>query len=146
MSANLDLVRSIYAAWEPGDFIGADWADAEIEYMVVDGPSPGSWKGISAINAAWREFASAWEDFRVEVEEFRELDDERVLVLSRMSARGKASGLELGQIQTRAAHVVHLRDSKVVKLVGYWDRDRALADLGLEADESQGPLDEIDLL
>ena len=75
--------------------------------------------------------ASAWEDFRVEVEEFRELDDERVLVLSRMSARGKASGLELGQIQTRAAHVVHLRDSKVVKLVGYWDRERAFADLGL---------------
>jgi ketosteroid isomerase-like protein len=45
--------------------------------------------------------------------------------------RGKASGLELGQVRTDAANLFHIRDGKVTRLVTYFDRTRALADLGL---------------
>ena len=47
------------------------------------------------------------------------------------TGRGRTSGLEVGQIGSRAATLFQILDGRVVKLVLYWDRDRALADLGL---------------
>jgi ketosteroid isomerase-like protein len=74
-----------------------------------------------------------WEDFRVEAEVLREIDSERVLVLARNSGRGKRSGLDFGQ-WSKNASVFHIRDGKVTRLINYWDRDRAFADLGLTPD------------
>jgi ketosteroid isomerase-like protein len=128
-SAKLELVRSIYAPWERGDFSSARWAHPEIEFVLADGPTPGSWTGLAEMAAVWRDMLGAWEDLHAEAEEYRELDDERVLVLTNNSGRGKTSGLELGEIQTKGANVFHVRGGKVTRLVVYWDRERALADL-----------------
>jgi ketosteroid isomerase-like protein len=130
-SANVDLVRSMLAAWEGGDYGSADRADREIEYAMVDGPEPGRWKGVAAMAEAARKGLDAWKDVGFEIEEYRELDDERVLVLHHISGSGKTSGLELGQMRTNGAHLFHLRRGRVTRLVNYWDRERALADLGL---------------
>jgi ketosteroid isomerase-like protein len=61
MSSNLDLVRSIYAAWERGDYGAVEWADPEIEYVIADGPAPGRWRGVPAMNEAWHDWLNAWE-------------------------------------------------------------------------------------
>jgi hypothetical protein len=53
---------------------------------------------------AVRAYVDAWDDVRLVVDEYRDLDDERVFVLYRFFGRGKASGLELGQVRTQAAH------------------------------------------
>ena len=132
MSANLDLVRSIYAAWERGDYSSAEWAHPEIEFVIANGPSPGSWTGLAEMAEGHRDFLRAWEDFRVEAEEYREFDDGRVLVLDHLSARGKTSGLDLGQTRTMGAWLFNIRDGRVTKMVRYLDRDHALADLGLK--------------
>ena len=81
---------------------------------------------------ALRAILNAWDDFRADADEFRELDDERVLVLTRRSGRGKTSGVELDKLQTRGATVFHVRDGRVTKMVVYWERDTGVDDLGLE--------------
>jgi hypothetical protein len=60
VSANLDLVRSIFVAWERGDFRETDWADPEIEHVFADGPNPGSFTGMAGMADGWREFLGAW--------------------------------------------------------------------------------------
>jgi len=132
MSENLDLVRSIYADWERGKFASVEWADPEIEWVMIGGPATGSRSGLAGMAEGWLDFLSAWEWYHVDVDEYRELDDERVFVLIRCSARGKASGLDTEQIRTDSATLFHVRDGKVTQLAIYWERDRALADLGLE--------------
>jgi ketosteroid isomerase-like protein len=138
-SANLELVRAIYAAWEHGDFSSADWAHPKIEFVIADGPAPGSWRGLARMAEGERDWLSAWEDCRQEADEYRELDGERVLVLFHFSARGRTSGLELGQMGAKGLTLFHLRDGKVTRLVAYLNRERGLADLGLSPENGSPP-------
>jgi ketosteroid isomerase-like protein len=132
-SANLDLARSIFAAWERADYSTTDWAHDDIEFVIAEGPSPGRWTGPAEMAKGYREWLTAWEAYRVKAEEYRELDSERVLVLVRATGRGKTSGLDIEQIQSRGgAGLFHIRSGKVARYVIYWDRAHALADLGLQ--------------
>jgi ketosteroid isomerase-like protein len=129
---NVELVRSIYAAWERGDFSSAEWAHPEIEFALGDGPTPVSRTGLTGMKEGYRTgWLSAWEEFRVEPEQYRELDDERVLVLSHFRGRGKTSGLDVGQMHTKAAELFHVRGGKVTRLVIWANREHAFTDLGL---------------
>jgi ketosteroid isomerase-like protein len=129
----VELVRSIYADWERGDFSSAEWADPEIEVVIADGPAPGTWTGVAGMAQSHREFLSAYDGLRMAADEYRELDNERVLVLVHIEGRGKTSGLDLGQIVSdrQAADLFHVRDGRVTRLVVYYDTNHALADLGL---------------
>ena len=130
MSENLDLVRSIYADWERGDFGSADWAHPEIVFE-SSGFDAVRTTGAAEMGERWREWMGVWEEYRTEADEFRELDRERVLVLMHHGGRGKASGLGIEGMTMPGANVFDIHDGKVTRLALYWDRADALADLGL---------------
>jgi ketosteroid isomerase-like protein len=136
-STNLDLVRSIYAAWRRADFSAADWAHPDIEFAFADGPEPGRWTGLEAMSGRYGEWLRGWKDFRAEPEEYFVVDGKRILVFVLNSGRGRTSGLVLEQ--RSVANYFELQDGKVTRLVIYWDRDRALADLGLDP-KARSPL------
>jgi hypothetical protein len=69
MSVNVDLVRSIYAAWERGGLSMADWAHPEIEFVRADGPALGSGRGLADLEKVGRDFLDAFEDYRYVVDE-----------------------------------------------------------------------------
>jgi hypothetical protein len=89
-SANLALVRSIYAAWVRGDFSRAGSADPRIEFAVVDGPEPSNSTGRAAMASAYEAFLGLREpDYHVRADGYCELDDKRVLVLVHNIGRGR---------------------------------------------------------
>ena len=127
-SSNLDLVRSIYAAWGRGDFNSVAWADPEIEFVLVGVPDQGNWTGVAGMAEGWRQWLSAWEDYVAEPDEYLELNGDCVVVFGRMRGRGKISGVI---VDTEFVNVLYIRQRKVVKLCLYSSHERALADLGL---------------
>jgi ketosteroid isomerase-like protein len=135
-SENLDLVRSIYAAWERGDYSTTDWAHPEIEWVIADGPDPGRWTGIAGMPEGFRGWLGAWEDLRFVPDEYRELDDGRILVLHHIRRRGRRSGVELREIMQagEGAAVFHIDGGKVTRYVTWATRERAFTDLGIASE------------
>ena len=61
-----------------------------------------------------------------------------MLVFFRQLGRGKTSGLEIAQTHARAANVFEIDAGKVTRLVLYFGRERAHAELGLPSEASWG--------
>lgn len=133
-AANLDLVRGIYESWERGDFSRtAAWAHPEIECVSFGGPITGAFTGPAAIDEGLRTLLDTLDDARPTAEEYRDVDDERILVLGRLRGREKGTGAAVEQLR---ANLFRIRDEKVVRLIFYWERARAFADLGLDPDSA----------
>src|ERR1700758_1986290 len=123
MSENVDLVRSIYAAWERSDYSSADWAHPEIEYVNADGPDRGTRIGLAGMAESWRRLLSVWSEFHTKAEEDREIEDGRVLVLAVFGGTPRIIGLDVGKdSRSQGANVFEINGGKVRKLILYWDR------------------------
>jgi ketosteroid isomerase-like protein len=131
VSSNLELVRSIYAAWDRGDYSSVEWADPEIDFAFVDWLGLGGGKGVVEMKRIWFDFLRTWEEFHNQADDYVEVDDEHVLALTYFWGRGRGSGLELGKTGTTGASLFQIRDGKVVKLRLYASRAHARADVGL---------------
>ena len=128
---NVELVRSICEPWVRGHFDSVDWAHPDIEYIIADGPTPGRWTGLAGLAEGWGDFISAWDHYSAEAKDYLEIDDEHILVPLQGTGRGRTSGVDLSQMQSRGANLFQIRDGKVIRMVTYLDLARALEAVGL---------------
>jgi ketosteroid isomerase-like protein len=93
-----------------------------------DATSERNLRGIDAFREMWRDWLSAWESFRLDVEDLLPLVDSRVLALVDMHARPKSGGIEMS---LRGAAIWTLIDGQVSRIQLFLDRDEALEAAGL---------------
>jgi ketosteroid isomerase-like protein len=128
---NVDIVRRLYEHWERGDFSFADCFDPQVEHSRIGAQTPdmeGRWFGLDEFGTAFREYLQALSDLRIEAERIIDLTGDRVLVLSRQTARGKNSGVP---IEHRLGDLFTLRDGRIVRYDSYWNSAEALEAAGL---------------
>jgi ketosteroid isomerase-like protein len=128
---NVEIVRAAFEAFIEGDQEKtAQLVDPALEFHgTVGGLQEGQVAhGQSEIDQTFEsEDLEAWEERRLEPEEFIDAGDD-VVVLLHEYRRGKGSGVEL---ETETAVVVTVSGGRVVRIQGYMDRDAALAAVGL---------------
>jgi ketosteroid isomerase-like protein len=128
---NVNIVREAFESFLAGDEEKtAQLLDPEVEFHgTVGGLQEGQIAhGQSEIDQTFEsEDLEAWEERRLEPEEFIDAGDD-VVVLLHEYRRGKGSGVEL---ETETAVVVAVSGGRVVRIQGYMDRGAALEAAGL---------------
>jgi ketosteroid isomerase-like protein len=125
---NVEIVRRLYEAFGRGD------ADAALTYFDPEVVMDASHRVDGRIGHGHRELISilgewlgAWDDWREEIEEVRDLGD-RVLVTSTQRGRGKGSGVEW---ENRFAMLYEMQRGKITRWTIYDDLREALEAAGL---------------
>jgi ketosteroid isomerase-like protein len=128
-SRNVDVVRGMLEAYSRGG------SEAVLEFIHPDfhgevppevSAEPDSYDGHEGVRRYFALFSEVIDDLEFEPYEFIEAGD-RVLVVSRLSGRGKGSGIP---VEMEAYTVGEVRGDKLAAMWAYGSRDAALEALG----------------
>jgi uncharacterized protein len=126
---NVELVREVYEAWNRDDFDAwLSCQDPAIEWHTGFAPIGGVYRGVEGMREFWTALRTELENLQVELQEIREVGDDRVVVLAEIRWRGPASEIEL---QGPLALVITIRNGKIVRSVDYLSHQEALEAVGL---------------
>jgi ketosteroid isomerase-like protein len=127
---NVEIARKILDAGNRRDTEAIlQYADPEIELQsaIIGGAEGNTYRGHQGIRDWIAESDAAFEELRMEHEEFRDLGDD-VLLIGRLHARGRESGVE---IESAIAWLTTFRGGRIVRARGYLDPKEALEAAGL---------------
>ena len=127
-SERVELVKRGYEAWNKGD---RSWV---LEHMSEDvewisppeDPDPGTYRGYEGVERFWAQWRAAVGQLEFTIEEIEAVGD-HVIVTARRSGRGEHSGL---QVSDRVIQVFTFEGEKCVRVHEYYDRNKALRDIG----------------
>lgn len=91
-------------------------------------PDPTPRIGREAIVAYLEQWLEAWQDWRIEADDFVDAGD-KVVARTKSTGTGRASGVEFPAYES--AHVITVKDGRVVRVQGFYDRREALEAAGV---------------
>jgi ketosteroid isomerase-like protein len=128
---NVEVVRRMLQAFADGGLDAmAEFWDADIDWRAAEGAidDVGEMHGPVAVRRYIQDWIDTFDDFSVVVEQVRDVGEDRVLVVQRLTGRAKLSGTET---DLRYAVVSTVRDGKIVQGREYLSLDQALEAVGL---------------
>src|SRR5215204_232405 len=127
---NVEVVRRMLQAFADGGLDAmAEFWDPDIHWRAAEGAidDVGEMHGQVAVRRYIQDWTDTFDDFSGFVEEQRDVGDDRVLAIQRLTGRAKLSGAET---DLRFAVVYTVRDGKVVRGREYLSSDEALEAVG----------------
>lgn len=125
---NVELVKRMLALFHAGDGEGA--LACFSPHVVTEAPARPDvtgGRGREALGKLIGGWVSAWEDWREQIDEVRDLGD-RVMVISTQRGRGKGTGVA---VSYRYAALYEVRDGEISGMGLYSGPDEALKAAGL---------------
>ena len=128
-AGTVERLRRGVEAFNRRDIDGAlEPLDPDVELVPLKAAlEGGSYRGHEGLRRYLGDMSDDWERFHLEAEEFRPVGSDRILVMGRVMARGRASGVDMDYA---AAWLCYLRGGKVVRVQFYSDRNEALLAAG----------------
>ena len=124
-SQNVEVVRNAFDAYQRRDWNGVI-RDADPDIEVVQPPDfadARSYHGHDGLVEVLQWWPSQWEDFRVDLTEVIDANDDQAVWVTLERGRGKASGVEVvGEV----AFVSTFRDGKMIRIEMFQSRQEAL--------------------
>jgi ketosteroid isomerase-like protein len=128
---NVEVITRMYREWNRGDVDAlADVFDAEAEVRPALSAFLAStvYRGHEGVAAWHAETYEPWAELRAEPLRFVDAGEHTVVMLA---LHARVSGGEV-DLDTEIAHVVTVRNGRIVRLDGYEDPDAALAAVGIK--------------
>jgi ketosteroid isomerase-like protein len=126
---NVETVRRAFERWNRGDReIRADEVNPELElHSILLG---GVVRGRDGLQSWFLEIDQQFDEWRAQIDEVREADRDRLLVLGKIHLRGRESKVEFDQPM---AWLMNFRDGRLLRMEMFADRQEALEAVGLRA-------------
>jgi ketosteroid isomerase-like protein len=126
---NVQVIRRMVEAFNDRDIdVLAQYMEADADLYPMRAQLEGkAYRGAEGVREMLADFDQDWEFVRMDAEEFHDAGDQ-VVLLGRLQARGRASGVDL---DVPMGFVWRLREGKVVYARSFSEQDDALRDAGL---------------